>query len=83
MKINYKLQDRFDLSIFLPAIGLIIFGLLAIYSSTLNHPTASGNFQKQIIFVFISLIVFLLLFFLPLQSFRKFAIAIYGHQYFF
>lgn len=83
MKINYKLQDRFDLSIFLPAIGLIIFGLLAIYSSTLNHPTASGNFQKQIIFVFISLIVFFITFFLPLQSFRKFAIAIYGASIFF
>ncbi len=83
MKINYRLQDRFDLSIFLPAIGLIIFGLLAIYSSTLNHPTASGNFQKQIIFVFISLIVFFITFFLPLQSFKKFAIAIYGASIFF
>lgn len=83
MRINYKLQDRFDLSIFLPAIGLIIFGLLAIYSSTLNHPTASGNFQKQIVFVAISLIVFFITFSLPLQSFKKFAIVIYGVSIFF
>lgn len=83
MNINYKLQDRFDLSIFLPAVGLIIFGLLAIYSSTLNHPTASGNFQKQLVFVAVSLIVFFITFSLPLQSFKKFAIVIYGISIFF
>ncbi|MBA4406432.1 rod shape-determining protein RodA [bacterium] len=83
MNINYKLQDRFDLSIFLPAVGLIIFGLLAIYSSTLNHPTASGNFQKQLVFVAISLIVFFITFSLPLQSFKKFAIVIYSISIFF
>lgn len=83
MNINYKFQDRFDLSIFLPAVGLIIFGLLAIYSSTLNHPTASGNFQKQIVFVVISLIVFFITFSLPLQSFKKFAITIYAVSIFF
>lgn len=83
MNINYKLQDRFDLSIFLPVIGLIIFGLLAIYSSTVNHPTASGNFQKQVIFVIISLFVFFVTFSLPLQSFKKFAIALYGVSIFF
>jgi rod shape determining protein RodA len=83
LNINYKLQDRFDLSIFLPVIGLIIFGLLAIYSSTVNHPTASGNFQKQVIFVIISLFVFFITFSLPLQSFKKFAIALYGVSIFF
>ncbi|MFA7228612.1 MAG: rod shape-determining protein RodA [Melioribacteraceae bacterium] len=83
MNINYKLQDKFDLSIFLPAIGLIIFGLLAIYSSTVNHPTASGNFQKQVLFVILSLIVFFITFSLPLQSFKKFAIVVYGASIFF
>lgn len=83
MNINYKLQDRFDLSIFLPVIGLIIFGLLAIYSSTVNHPTASGNFQKQVVFVIISLFVFFVTFSLPLQSFKKFAIALYAVSIFF
>ncbi|MCX6170924.1 MAG: rod shape-determining protein RodA [Ignavibacteriales bacterium] len=83
MNINYKLQDRFDLSIFLPVIGLIVFGLLAIYSSTVNHPTASGNFQKQVVFVIISLFVFFVTFSLPLQTFKKFAIALYGISIFF
>ncbi len=83
MNINYKLQDKFDLAIFLPVIGLIIFGLLAIYSSTVNHPTAGGNFQKQVFFVIISLLIFFVTFSLPLQSFKKFAIGIYGLSIFF
>ncbi|PKL82618.1 MAG: rod shape-determining protein RodA [Ignavibacteriae bacterium HGW-Ignavibacteriae-3] len=83
MHINYKLQDKFDFSIFIPAVGLIIFGLLAIYSSTANHPTASGNFQKQLVFVLISLVVFIITFSLPLQTFKKFSIALYGISIFF
>lgn len=83
MQINYKLQDRFDFAIFIPAVALIIFGLLAIYSSTVNHPTASGNFQKQIFFVVISLLVFFVTFSLPSQTFKMFAGAVYGASIFF
>ncbi len=77
MRINYKLQDRFDLAIFLPVVGLIIMGLLAIYSSTTHHPTASGNFQKQVFFVVVSLIAFLIIYSLPQQVFKMFAIPTY------
>lgn len=77
MRINYKLQDRFDLAIFLPVVGLIIMGLLAIYSSTAHHPTASGNFQKQVFFVVVSLIAFLIIYSLPQQVFKMFAIPTY------
>ena len=31
-------------------LALLTFGLLAIYSATVTHPTASGNFQKQLFF---------------------------------
>ncbi len=77
MRINYKLQDRFDLAIFLPVVGLIIMGLLAIYSSTAHHPTASGNFQKQVFFVVVSIIAFLIIYSLPQQVFKMFAIPTY------
>lgn len=77
MRISYKLQDKFDLAIFIPSITLIAIGLLAIFSSTVNHPTASGNFQKQIFFVVISLIVFLIVYSLPQQVFKMFAIPAY------
>lgn len=83
MKINYKLQDRFDLAIFIPAIVLIVFGLLAIYSSTVNHPTASGNFQKQVMFVVIALISFIVTYSLPQQVYKNLAIPIYAASIFF
>ena len=83
MKINYKLQDRFDLAVFLPVVTLICFGLLAIYSSTVNHPTASGNFLKQVIFVGTSLFTFLVAFSLPHQTLKSIAIPIYGVSLFF
>jgi rod shape determining protein RodA len=78
MQINYKLQDKFDLAIFLPMIALIISGLLAIYSSTVNHPTASGNFQKQLYWAIFALIIFFIVFSLPQQLFRMFAVASYA-----
>src|ERR1035437_42110 len=77
LQIDYKLQDKFDLAIFLPACFLIIGGLLAIYSSTVHHPTASGNFQRQLIWAIISLLVFFIIYSLPLQTFKMFSVAIY------
>jgi rod shape determining protein RodA len=83
MQISYKLQDRFDFAIFIPVIILIIFGLLAIFSSTYNHPTAHGNFQKQAYFVVASIVVFLITFSLPQRTFHVFAIGIYLASLFF
>lgn len=77
MQINYKLNDKFDLAIFISAIALIAIGLMAIYSSTANHPTASGNFQKQVAFTVISLIAFFVVYSLPQQSFKMLAIPTY------
>lgn len=77
MRINYKLRDRFDLAIFLPVLFLIAAGLIAIYSSTVNHPTASGNFFKQISFVVISLIVFFIAFNFPQQWLKTISIPSY------
>lgn len=77
MKIEYKLNDRFDLTLFISVMLLTAIGLAAIYSSTANHPTASGNFYKQLFFVVVSLILFFVIYYLPQQTFRKFAIPAY------
>jgi len=82
VKIDYKLNDKFDLMIFIPAIILIAIGLVAIYSSTANHPTASGNFLKQVFFVLVSLIIFLIIYSLPQQTFKKFTIPFYAASIF-
>ena len=83
VRINYKLQDRFDFAIFLPMIFLIIAGLLAIYSSTVNHPTAHGNFQKQLYWSIFSVLIFFVIYYLPQQTFRMFAIVTYLASIFF
>ncbi len=77
MKINYNPQDRFDLILFLPVVGLIVLGLLAIYSSTINHPTAHGNFQRQLIALGFSIVVFFIIYYLPQQSIRILSLPSY------
>jgi rod shape determining protein RodA len=82
MQISYKIQDRFDFAIFIPMIILIIFGLLAIFSSTYNHPTASGTFQKQVYAVVLSIITFIVVFSLPQRIFQVSAVWIYSASLF-
>ena len=77
MRIDYKLQDKFDFGIFIPLVLLFCFGLAAIYSSTLNNPLASGNFEKQIIFGIIAIIVFFITYSLPTNTFKTIAIPTY------
>lgn len=77
MRIDYKIQDKFDFWLFGAIIALIGFGLVAIYSSTVNHPTASGNFQRQFLWVIASLIVFFIILYLPKQVVRIAALPSY------
>ncbi len=83
MRIDYKLQDKFDLGLFLPVLGLILIGLMAIYSSTINHPTAHGNFEKQLIWGIAALIVFFIIYSLPTNSFKPASIPVYLLSLFF
>lgn len=77
MQINYKLKDRFDIAIFIPLVLLILFGLIAIYSSTVNHPLASGRFQQQVIAAITAIFVFFIVYSLPQQLFKSFAVTTY------
>lgn len=77
MKIGYKIQDKFDLGMFLSMIALSIFGLIAIYSATSNNSFASGNFDKQAVWFLISIIVFFAIYFLPSGVFKNSSIWIY------
>jgi rod shape determining protein RodA len=51
--------------------------LIAIYSSTLNHPTAGGNFNKQLSWALISLLAFFVVYYLPPRTFKLFSISSY------
>ncbi len=70
MRIDYKLSDKFDFGIFVPAFLLIVIGLTAIYSSTFNHPTMNGNFNRQLVFSIAAIIIFFITYSLPTNSFK-------------
>ena len=77
MRIDYKLQDKFDFGLFIPFVLLFGFGLAAIYSSTYNNPVGSGHFEKQLIFGVIAFIIFFITYSLPTNSFKTIAIPTY------
>ena len=77
MKIGYRLNDKFDLATFISVFLLSVIGLAAIYSSTVNHPTASGNFERQFIWFIFSIIIFFITYFVPPQFFRIIAVPSY------
>lgn len=76
-RIDYQLEDRFDLVLFFSAFLLVIIGLLAVYSSTLNHPVAGGNFYKQLFWAITATIIFFITYFLQPRTFYLLAIPAY------
>jgi rod shape determining protein RodA len=77
LRIDYNINDKFDFGIFLPVIILIGLGLAAIYSSTVNNVIAHENFQKQVFFGVIAIIIFFITYSLPSNVFRISAIPVY------
>ncbi len=77
MRIDYKLNDKFDMGIAIPALLLFCIGLAAIYSSTLNNPHASGNFQKQLIWGVGAFIIFFITYSIPTHTFKTLAVPSY------
>ena len=77
MRIDYHIKDKFDFGLLFPVIILFIAGLAAIYSSTVNNPAAQGNFQKQLVWGLIALIIFFVTYSLPTKSFKVAAVPGY------
>jgi rod shape determining protein RodA len=77
LRIDYKLQDKFDFWLIIPATLLICIGLAAIYSSTINHPAVHNNFQRQLTWGIVSLIVFFITYSIPTNSFKYIGIPTY------
>lgn len=83
MRIDYKLEDKFDLGLFFSFLILFIIGLAAIYSSTLRNHAASGNFEKQVFWGLTGLFVFFIVYYLPTTAFRRIAVPSYLLSLFF
>jgi len=77
LQIDYNLRDKFDFGLFIPVVLLFVIGLAAIYSSTFNHPTASGNFERQLIWGTAAFIIFFITYSLPTNSFKMITVPTY------
>jgi rod shape determining protein RodA len=77
LRIDYKISDKFDFKIFIPVVILSLVGLAAVYSSTLNNPQATDNFERQLLFTIVAYIVFFITYALPTNTFRLIAIPSY------
>ncbi|MHB8581273.1 MAG: rod shape-determining protein RodA [Ignavibacteriaceae bacterium] len=77
MRIDYKLNDKLDLGLLIPSLLLFGIGLVAIYSSTLHNPHASGNFHKQVIWGIGALVMFFIAYSLPTNLFKSLSIPSY------
>ncbi len=77
MRIDYNIKDKFDFGLFLPALILFGFGLLAIYSSTINNSFAQENFQRQVIWGIIAFVIFFITYSLPTNIFKSLAVPAY------
>lgn len=77
MRIDYKISDKFDFKIFIPVSILVLIGLAAIYSSTLNNPAAVNNFQKQLFASIVAYIVFFLTYAIPTNTIKFISIPGY------
>jgi rod shape determining protein RodA len=76
-RIDYQLEDKFDVVLFLSVFLLTGIGLVAIYSATLNNPSASGNFGKQLFWVGVSTSIFFITYFASPRSFSLVSVPAY------
>jgi len=70
MEQSTKITDKFDFTLFFAFVLLITFGLMAIYSATNSHPTASGNFQKQLYTTILAFILFFVAYSIPYKFYK-------------
>jgi len=77
LRIDYNIKDKFDFGLFMPAMILFGFGLLAIYSSTVNNTFAQENFQRQIVWGVFSFVIFFITYSLPTNIFKSFTVPGY------
>ncbi len=73
-----KIFDRFNFVVFFSALGLITFGLVAIYSATFGNEQVSGNFTKQLISASIGIIIVLAIMYTPSKYIAMSSYIIYG-----
>ncbi|HRE41148.1 MAG TPA: rod shape-determining protein RodA [Ignavibacteria bacterium] len=69
---------RFDIVLLLISISIVTVGLVAIYSATYTGESASTYFSRQFLFAGISVVVLIIVTYLPPKTLAKFSYYFYG-----
>lgn len=73
-----KFLEKFNITIFICTFGLVIIGLLAIYSATYGNPEVAGNFYKQLIFGGVGILLVVIIMYLPPKYISMSSYLLYG-----
>ncbi|MBU2444560.1 MAG: rod shape-determining protein RodA [Bacteroidetes bacterium] len=76
-KVVTPISDKLDLTLLIAAFGLILIGILSIYSATINVHIDQLNYEKQLIWAIVSVFVFVTVYFIPLKYFNLLAFPSY------
>jgi rod shape determining protein RodA len=76
-KVVTPISEKLDLVLLAAAFGLILIGVLSIYSATISAQSGQPNHLKQIIWAVVSVFIFLIVYFIPLKYFNLLAIPSY------
>ncbi len=77
MRVDYNIRDKFNFEIFFSAIILISIGIIAIYSATINRTDVQANFERQVLWGCIAIIIFFITYSLPPNLFKSLSITTY------
>lgn len=77
VKIEHKIDARFDLLMFITVLGLCVVGVLAIYSATQNSAFVNSHVQRQVLSLVLAVVVFFVAYSIPLRWLREITIPAY------
>lgn len=73
-----RIFDRFDITLFLAIVALIIIGIFAIFSATQSNPVTADYYLKQMTFAIIGLVMVVVVSFVPPRYISSISYYLYG-----
>ncbi len=70
--------ERFDITLFMSVVALIVIGIFAIYSATQSNPVTADYYLKQMTFAIIGLVMVVVVSFVPPRYISSITYYLYG-----
>lgn len=73
-----RIFERFDITLFLSVVALIVIGIFAIFSATQSNPVTADYYIKQMTFAIIGLVMVVVVSFVPPRYISSISYYLYG-----